>query len=107
MVELRRRSLLGTLLAAPVIIRTPGLLMPVRPLPAASRYVPPVPNPTNVGLEPASFLFPNEGAIWYDMQRARLQLYTGGSEWIHMELETAAELFEPVELVPAELAATE
>jgi hypothetical protein len=29
--ELRRRSLIGALLAAPAIIRTPGLLMPVKP----------------------------------------------------------------------------
>lgn len=33
MILTRRRALLG-LLAAPVIIRTPGLLMPVRPVPA-------------------------------------------------------------------------
>lgn len=31
---LTRRSFLTGLLAAPIIIRTPGLLMPVRPLPA-------------------------------------------------------------------------
>ena len=31
----RRRALLG-LLAAPALIKTPGLLMPVKPLPAAT-----------------------------------------------------------------------
>lgn len=32
MTLLSRRGLLGSLLAAPAIIRTPGLLMPVKPL---------------------------------------------------------------------------
>lgn len=41
---LTRRGLIGTLLAAPVIIRTPGLLMPIKPfvmVPESESYLAP------------------------------------------------------------------
>lgn len=42
MTLLSRRGLLGSLLAVPAIIRTPGLLMPVKPLHAAEIATPSV-----------------------------------------------------------------
>lgn len=45
---MNRRGFLGGLLAMPAIIRTPGLLMPVRPMRAAGLYYwefSPIPGP--------------------------------------------------------------
>jgi len=44
---LRRRGLLTALLAAPAIIRTPGLLMPIKPMPIGRVSVPSMWYPTS------------------------------------------------------------
>jgi hypothetical protein len=61
---LTRRGLVGVFLAAPVIIRTPGLLMPIKPF-----VLEPVTNPPTPTAEP----------VWVSEALWRVEIVTDGA----------------------------
>lgn len=68
---MQRRSLILTALAAPFVVRTPGLLMPVRPVRPAGvkRWV--------CWHGPIAPVDPPRGELWFDTSRNVLRVFTG------------------------------